>query len=225
LAVPVVVAVALVSAVGAANAGTSVANADARMTLDTAGAAPIAGRTFLLTVGVESLPLGFGEAFEFTATIRLPEGVTFVSTGRGVPTSFDCASAGRTVTCSSRHIGADLTSNVNLSLRAARAGPYTFGATVRIDGLSDTDASNNAAELTVTVGPAPPAATCTVPNVRGRTQAAARRAILAAGCRPGPIRATTSTTVPKGRVVRQTPAAGRRVARGTAVTVVVSRGP
>jgi hypothetical protein len=121
-------------------------------------------------------------------------------------------------------LGGELTSNLNLSLRAARAGPYTLGATLRIDGLPDTDPSNNAAELTVTVGPAPAAATCTVPNVRGRTQAAARRAILAAGCRPGPIRTSTSTTVPKGRVVRQTPAAGRRVARGTAVTLVVSRG-
>ena len=110
-------------------------------------------------------------------------------------------------------------------LRAARAGSYAFGATVAIDGQPDTDPSNNAAELTVSVGPAPQAATCTVPNVRGRPRRRPVASILAAGCRPGATRTATSTTVPRGRVVRQAPAAGRRVARGTAVTLVVSRGP
>lgn len=195
------------------------------MTLDTAGPAPVAGRPFLLSVGVESIPLAAGAAFEFTTTIRLPEGVSFVSVGRGVPAGFVCETVGRTITCRSRHIGGDLSTNVNISLRAARAGSYTFGAAVAIDGQPDTDPSNNAAELTVSVGPAPQAATCTVPNVKGRAQAAARRAILAAGCRPGAIRTATSTTVPRGRVVRQAPVAGRRVARGTAVMLVVSRGP
>lgn len=222
---PALVAAGLVSSVGAASAGTSVASADARMTLDTAGPAPVAGRAFLLAVGVESIPLAAGAAFEFTTTIRLPEGVTVVSVGRGVPAGFVCETAGRTITCSSRHIGGDLSTNVNISLRAARAGSYTFGATVAIDGQPDTDPSNNAAELAVTVGAAPQAARCTVPNLRGRTQATARRAILAAGCRPGPTRTATSATVPRGRVMRQAPVAGRRVARGTPVTLVVSRGP
>jgi hypothetical protein len=199
-------------------------HADARMTLDRAGPTPVAGSVFLLAVGVESIPLTAGAAFEFTTTIELPDGVAFVSSGRGAPTSFVCVPAGQTITCRSRHIGGDLSTNVNLSLRAPRAGSYTFRATVAIDGQPDTDPANNATELTLMVAQAPQARQCTVPNLSGRALPAARSAIIAAGCRLGVTRTVRSATVKKGRVIRQAPRAGVRVPRARSITVVVSRG-
>ncbi|HET8650988.1 MAG TPA: PASTA domain-containing protein, partial [Gaiellaceae bacterium] len=65
---------------------------------------------------------------------------------------------------------------------------------------------------------------CLVPNVRRRPVRAARRAIGRAGCAVGRIRAVRSRTVPRGRVVAQSVRAGRRVARGTRIALVVSHG-
>ncbi|MEY2515353.1 MAG: large repetitive protein, partial [bacterium] len=64
---------------------------------------------------------------------------------------------------------------------------------------------------------AAPGRTCLVPRLRNKRLAAARRAIVAAGCRSGKVRRVASRAVAKGRVIRQTPGAGRRVARGTSV--------
>jgi hypothetical protein len=64
---------------------------------------------------------------------------------------------------------------------------------------------------------------CRVPNVRGKTSGAARRAISRAGCRTGRIRRARSA-VARGRVLSQTPRPGVRRARGARVNLVVSRG-
>jgi Bacterial Ig domain/PASTA domain len=65
----------------------------------------------------------------------------------------------------------------------------------------------------------------TVPNVVGLTQAGASSAIADAGLKLGTVTTTTSTTVPAGSVISQNPAAGTKVASGTAVALVVSSGP
>ena len=63
-----------------------------------------------------------------------------------------------------------------------------------------------------------------VPNVVGQTQAAASAAIETAGLTVGIITRRSSNTIPSGSVISQSPAAGTRVAGGTAVNLVVSRG-
>ncbi|MBJ7329430.1 MAG: PASTA domain-containing protein [Solirubrobacteraceae bacterium] len=66
--------------------------------------------------------------------------------------------------------------------------------------------------------------TCRVPKLRGRTPAAARKALKAAGCRVGRTRGRHGTDVRKGRVAGTLPAAGKRIAASRPVTVLVSRG-
>jgi hypothetical protein len=95
-----------------------------------------------------------------------------------------------------------------------RAGSYT----VRV---SQEDAVGNSSTTTRRIVIAEP---CVVPAVVGKSLAAARAAIRRSHCRAGRITRARSTTVPKGRVLSQRPAAGRRLARGAEVNLVVSRG-
>ncbi|MDT3780006.1 PASTA domain-containing protein, partial [Nitrospira sp. MA-1] len=78
-------------------------------------------------------------------------------------------------------------------------------------------AADSAVNLVVSTGPA-------VPNVVGKTQAAAQTAITTAGLKLGTVNSTNSPTVPIGRIISQTPAPGTRVAAGSVVNLVVSLG-
>ncbi len=68
----------------------------------------------------------------------------------------------------------------------------------------------------------PPA--CVVPNVKRKALAKAKRIIAAAHCRTGTVTKAKSKTVPKGRVIAQAPKAGKKLAAGAKVRLVVSRG-
>lgn len=80
---------------------------------------------------------------------------------------------------------------------------------------------------TVSVGPfsirGGPTA-CTVPRLRGLTLLGARRLLAKKGCALGRVTRVRSRRVARGRVVAQRPAPGIRLARGTRVRVVLSRG-
>ena len=65
---------------------------------------------------------------------------------------------------------------------------------------------------------------CVVPNVRGKTLAAARSAIKKGHCKVGKITRAFSTAK-KGRVISQRPKARRTLPAGTAVALKISRGP
>ncbi len=82
-------------------------------------------------------------------------------------------------------------------------------------------APGSAVKLAVSAGPAP----ATVPNVVGLPQVDAEQAIVAAGLVVGVVESANSSTVPKGSVIKQSPAGGSSVASGTAVDLVVSTGP
>jgi beta-lactam-binding protein with PASTA domain len=71
---------------------------------------------------------------------------------------------------------------------------------------------------------APPAARCRVPNVRGKTLVVARRSIKRARCAVGKITRKPSRKVKKGRVISQSPRAGRLLPQNSKVKLVVSRG-
>jgi len=64
----------------------------------------------------------------------------------------------------------------------------------------------------------------TVPELGGMTQADAELALADAGLLLGATTPEPSETVPSGAVIRQDPIAGTKVAKGTAVAVVISSG-
>lgn len=66
---------------------------------------------------------------------------------------------------------------------------------------------------------------CLVPNVVGQRLAPAKTKVKARHCRVGKISYATSTRKRKGRVLRERPAAGKRLANGTKVSLWVGRGP
>ena len=95
-----------------------------------------------------------------------------------------------------------------------KAGTYTFKCDVH---------ASMKGTFVVAVG-APPPVRCRVPRVLGKTLARARRAIRSAHCSVGRVRYAHSKRR-RGRVMRQTPRAGRTLVRGSRVRLVVSRGP
>ena len=65
----------------------------------------------------------------------------------------------------------------------------------------------------------------TVPNVVGETQSVAFSAIQAAGLTVGAVSEQHSDSVPSGKVISQNPAADTEVLPGSAVALVISKGP
>jgi beta-lactam-binding protein with PASTA domain len=69
-----------------------------------------------------------------------------------------------------------------------------------------------------------PVVDCVVPNVKGKTLAAARSAIRAAHCQLGKVTHAHSKTVKKGRVISQKPRKGLKLAKLSKVQLVISLG-
>ena len=78
-----------------------------------------------------------------------------------------------------------------------------------------------AVDLVVSKGPAP----VPVPSVIGMTQASAAAAIVAARLSVGTLTSAYSDTVPAGDITSQSPAASQLLLPGTAVDLVISKGP
>ena len=95
-----------------------------------------------------------------------------------------------------------------------RAGKYTFKCDVHPSIKGSFTVSTNA----------PPVPKCKVPRVIGKGLSKARRSIRAAHCSVGRVRYLRSKRA-KGRIVRQAPGAGRTLAVGNRINLVVSRGP
>jgi beta-lactam-binding protein with PASTA domain len=79
----------------------------------------------------------------------------------------------------------------------------------------------SAVNLVISTGPAP----VPVPNVVGQTQAVATAAITTAGLVLWMVTPQSSSSVPSGEVISESPAAGTLVSPGSAVSMVVSTGP
>jgi hypothetical protein len=76
---------------------------------------------------------------------------------------------------------------------------------------------------TPTPPPAAPALQCHVPNVKRLLLADARSRILSGNCSLGRV-SRAKATIPKGRVISQSPAPGGGYANSTPVRLLVSRG-
>jgi uncharacterized repeat protein (TIGR02543 family) len=72
--------------------------------------------------------------------------------------------------------------------------------------------------------PPSPQARCIVPNVKGKTLAAAKRKLTRANCALGKVTRAYSARVKKGLVISQKPVPGRKLAKGAKVAVVASKG-
>jgi serine/threonine-protein kinase len=67
-------------------------------------------------------------------------------------------------------------------------------------------------------------AVCVVPKLKGKTLAAARRALKSAHCSAGKVTRSYSAHVRKGRVSSQSPRAGRKLAAAAKVRFTLSKG-
>lgn len=127
----------------------------------------------------------------------------------------------------------DGTTGVGSSIAHTYASPGTYAVAVN---QADTVANQTLATGTVTIAAAPPppppsppparppVRRCVVPRVVGRKLAKAKAAIKKARCRTGKVRRAYSRKRKKGFVLAQKPKAGRRLAVGARVNLVVSRG-
>ena len=68
-------------------------------------------------------------------------------------------------------------------------------------------------------------APCVVPNVVGMTVGKARSKIARSHCGVGSVTRKTSTAGKKGKVLSQTPRAGRRLKNGAKLSLAVGKGP
>jgi beta-lactam-binding protein with PASTA domain len=66
---------------------------------------------------------------------------------------------------------------------------------------------------------------CVVPSVTGKLLSSAEAALKAASCATGTVSKAYSSTLPVGYVISETPAAGKKLAVGRKVALVVSKGP
>ena len=100
------------------------------------------------------------------------------------------------------------------------------GTTIYI-AMAAYDTSQNDSALTAEQHITVPniATTVTVPNVVGKTQAAASSALASALLTAGTITQAYSSTIASGNVISQSPASGTSVASGSAVNLTVSKGP
>jgi hypothetical protein len=86
-------------------------------------------------------------------------------------------------------------------------------------GASIATGASDAVNLAISAGPQ-----IATPNVVGLAQATASATITGAGLAAGTVTSSTSTTVPAGNVISQTPLAGTAANAGTAVNLVISTG-
>jgi hypothetical protein len=96
------------------------------------------------------------------------------------------------------------------------------------DGTSDLVTANRlsrSATVLLNGVDAPQPVICLVPRVAGRKLAVAQRLITAANCRMTHLRRKYSKRVRRGRVIAVTPLGGMRLPVGSAVALLVSRGP
>ena len=98
------------------------------------------------------------------------------------------------------------------------------GEVISQDPAAGADASSGDT-VNMVVSKGPQTEPGTVPNVVGMAQAAAETALTSVGYAVGNVTQDFDDTVPAGQVISQDPAAGTSLVTGSAVDLVVSKGP
>ena len=83
--------------------------------------------------------------------------------------------------------------------------------------------SDTAVTATFAANPPPPPTMCIVPKLKGKTLAAAKRAIKKAHCSVGKITKVASSAKNRGRVVSQSPKPGKHLKKGSKVALKVGK--
>jgi uncharacterized repeat protein (TIGR01451 family) len=203
----------------------------------TAGTAPAPTADLALAMAASPASVTVGGQITYTLTVTnagpgtarlvavddtLPPGLVFVSAS---PTQGTCTNASP-VHCDLGPIGIGGLATVTIVARATAAGTVSNTANASTT-TTDPTAGNNSATATTTVTAVTTKTTttkCVVPKVKGKTLAAARKAIGRGHCAVGRVRLAYSAKVKRGRVVSQKPAPGTRLRKGAKVNLTVSRG-
>ena len=136
----------------------------------------------------------------------------------------------QTVDCNLDYIPSGTSTTIKFAVRVDASGPQSIQATA--GSAADANAADNTAAVVLDaqapVGSVvtPPAAkvVCRVPSLIGLGLARAKIVIARARCTTGQVRRTSSTHVAKGRVIAQSPRAGRTLRKGARVDLTVSAG-
>jgi uncharacterized repeat protein (TIGR01451 family) len=203
----------------------------------TAGTAPAPTADLALAMTASPSSVTVGGQITYTLTVTnagpgtarlivvddtLPPGLVFVSAS---PTQGTCINSSP-VQCDLGPIGIGGLATVTIVARATLAGTVSNTANASTTS-TDPTVGNNSATATTTVTAATTKTTttkCVVPKIKGKTLAAARKAIGRGHCAVGKVRLAYSAKVKRGRVVSQKPAPGTRLRKGAKVNLTVSRG-
>ncbi len=96
------------------------------------------------------------------------------------------------------------------------AASGTYAVVVKV---TDEDLGSGQASFQVKVTPQ-----CIVPNLRNKTLSAAKGALRAANCQLGKLTKAFSSSIKKGRVIKQAKPAGARLPNGTKIGLTISKG-
>jgi uncharacterized repeat protein (TIGR01451 family) len=169
---------------------------------------------------------------------QLPAGLSWVST-----TTMDgICTGGALVVCDLGRLEVGDVKKVTVVAKPTAEGEIVNAVSVWSSSRTvDSNLGDNTSAVTVTAGgtappppppspppprpppPPPPVVNCVVPKLVGQRLATANRSILRSHCTTGKIRHAYSPRQ-KGRIVSQSPRAGREFAAGTPIRLVVSKG-
>ena len=185
-----------------------------------------AGALATLTSTVTNGGPGLGP---ITFTDNVPAGLSIQS---AVAASGACAVVAQMLTCTISGLDAGESTPVLVTVTPTIPGSYTNRVSVApAAGTPDPNPTNNAASATLSVGqalrlgwPAPVSRSCVVPAFAGVGLRAAKKLLALLDCRIGRVMKAHSKKIPRGRVVKTTPATGTFPA-GTSIVFTESSGP
>ena len=181
-----------------------------------------------------SLDSGFGTAGRVSTTETSTQAVAVQADGKiivaGTPRDVGLGCCGFRVSQYARDGSEDPNFNSILVRAGTPSGLPVAAVGVQSDfkivmaGSTGSDSSHLDFIVIRFLNRAPPSPRCRVPNVRGKTLVVARRSIKRARCAVGKVTRKPSRKVKRGRVISQSPRAGRLLPRNGKVKLVVSRG-
>ncbi len=172
-----------------------------------------------------SIGAGIG-LFGFNAEVQPAPTITSVGTsaGRIVIAGSDLEAATVTYGGSPMSIQSNTESEIVTNPLAVPTATGTTATSLSIPVTVTTIAGSATSPLLTLIAPPTkpaPVARCVVPKLKGKNLKAAKRALLKAKCKPGTVTKVADATAKSGRVNKQGPKPGKRLAVGTKVNVTL----